>query len=103
MVLTGNARAGRRGAIRLDAAPPLREKAVIPSGQQRQGKLTPCHFQRIADRGACGKPPVVLQNRRPDQERTKTWGHDVRVLLQGNGARLPRRYRDDRAVRVRPS
>src|ERR1700675_190488 len=23
----------------------------------------------------------MLQNWRPDQERTKTWGHDVRVLL----------------------
>src|ERR1700729_2580229 len=70
-----------------------------------QGDLTPCHFQRIADWGACRKTRVVLQNRRPDQERTKTWGHDVRVLLfcrrtGGNGARLPRRYRDDRALRV---
>jgi len=27
----------------------------------------------------------VLQNRRPDQERTKTWGHDVRVLLSTYG------------------
>ena len=29
----------------------------------------------------------MLQNRRPDQERTKTWGHDVRVLLSTYGGR----------------
>jgi vancomycin aglycone glucosyltransferase len=29
----------------------------------------------------------VLQNRRPDQERTKTWGHDVRVLVSTYGGR----------------
>jgi hypothetical protein len=61
----------------------------VPSGRQRQrqGDLTPCHFQRIAGWGACGKTRVVLQNRRPDQERTKTWGHDVRVLLSAYGGR----------------
>ena len=35
--------------------------------------------------GACGKTRVVLQNRRLDQERTKTWGHDVRVLFTYGG------------------
>src|SRR5580704_5999711 len=59
----------------------------VPSGRQRQGDLTPCHFYRIADWGACGKTRVVLQNRRPDQERTKTWGHDVRVWLSTYGGR----------------
>jgi len=39
--------------------------------RQRQGDPTPCHFQRIAHRGACGKGRVGPQNRRPDQERTK--------------------------------
>ena len=29
----------------------------------------------------------MLQNRRLDQERTKTWGHDVRVLLSTYGGR----------------
>ena len=29
---------------------------------------TPCHSQRIAHRGACGKTPVVPQNRRPKPE-----------------------------------
>ena len=29
----------------------------------------------------------MLQNRRPDQERTKTWGHDMRVLLSTYGGR----------------
>jgi len=29
----------------------------------------------------------VLQNRRPDQELTKTWGHEVRVLLSTYGGR----------------
>jgi len=29
----------------------------------------------------------MLQNRRPDQERTKTWGQDVRVLLSTYGGR----------------
>jgi hypothetical protein len=42
---------------------------------------------RYSDWGACGKTRVVLQNRRPDQERTKTWGHDVRVLLSTYGGR----------------
>jgi hypothetical protein len=37
--------------------------------------------------GACRKTRVVRQNRRPDQERTKTWGHDVRVLLSTYGGR----------------
>jgi hypothetical protein len=37
--------------------------------------------------GGCGKTRVVLQNRRPDQERTKTWGHGVRVLLSTYGGR----------------
>ena len=37
--------------------------------------------------GACGKTRVVLQNRRLDQERTKTWGHDVRVLVLTYGGR----------------
>ena len=37
--------------------------------------------------GACGKTRVGPQNRRPDQERTKTWGHDVRVLLSTDGGR----------------
>ena len=41
----------------------------------------------MAHRGACGKTRVGLQNRRPDQERTKTWGHDVRVLLSTYGGR----------------
>ena len=45
----------------------------VPSGRQRQrqGALTPCHFQRIAHRGACGKTRVGPQNRRPDQERRR--------------------------------
>ena len=42
---------------------------------------------RAADWGACRKTRVVLQNRRPDQERTTTWGHDVRVLLSTYGGR----------------
>ncbi len=29
----------------------------------------------------------MVQNRRLDQERTKTWGHDVRVLLSTDGGR----------------
>jgi hypothetical protein len=41
----------------------------------------------MADWGACGKTRVVPQNWRPDQERTKTWGHDVRVLLSTYGGR----------------
>jgi hypothetical protein len=61
----------------------------FPSGRQRQrqGDLTPCHFQRIAHRGACGKTRVGPQNRRPDQERTKAWGHDAGVLLSTDGRR----------------
>ena len=70
-------------------APPLRKKVVSSQGRQRQrqGDLTPCHFQRIAHRGACGKTRVGPQNRRPEQERTKTWGHDVRVSLSTDGGR----------------
>jgi vancomycin aglycone glucosyltransferase len=37
--------------------------------------------------GACGKTRVGPQNRRPDQERTKPWGHDVRVLLSTDAGR----------------
>jgi hypothetical protein len=57
------------------------------NGRQRQGDLAPCHFQRIAHQGACGKTRVGPQNRRPDQERTKGWGHDVRVLLSTDRGR----------------
>ena len=34
-------------------------------GRQRQGVTTPCHYQRIAERGACGKAPVVPHTARP--------------------------------------
>ena len=70
-------------------APPLRKK-VVSSQRTTKAKARRSHslplltYSRL---GACGKARVVLQNRRPDQERTKTWGHDVRVLLSTYGGR----------------
>jgi hypothetical protein len=44
-------------------------------------------LQHIAHPGACGKTRVGPQNRRPNHERTKTWGHDASVLLSTDGGR----------------
>jgi hypothetical protein len=65
------------------------EGCQFPADDKGKGKEISllATFKRIADWGACGKTRVVLQNRRPDQERTKTWGHDVRVLLSTYGGR----------------
>ena len=43
------------------------QRLSVHSGQQkqRQGDLTPCHFQSITHRGTCGKARVVPHNRRP--------------------------------------
>jgi hypothetical protein len=55
-------------------APPLRKK-VVSSQRTTKAKARRSHslplltYSRL---GACGKTRVVLQNRRPDQERTKT-------------------------------
>jgi hypothetical protein len=44
MVLTGNARAGWRGAIRLCGAPPLRKKAVSPPDDKGREISLPATF-----------------------------------------------------------
>lgn len=56
-----------RQRVPVCGAPPRRETLVSPGGrqEQRQGDLSPCHSQLIAQWGACGKAPVVAQNRRP--------------------------------------
>lgn len=65
-----------------------RSKDLSPrTTRARQEDRTPCHFQRIALRGACGKTRVLPQNRRPDTAPTRKWGHDVRVLLSTYGGR----------------
>ena len=61
---------------------------------QRPTPAPPRHIQSIAARGACGKTRVGPQNRRPDHERTKTWGHDVCVLLSTDGDAVTNRWWD---------
>ena len=69
----------------------------VPSGRQKakaRRDLTPCHFQRIANWGLAARPGSCCRIVRPDQERTKTWGHDVRVLLSTYGDAVTNRWWD---------
>jgi len=74
-------------------APPLRQKVV---NSQRTTKARRCYSLPFLTYSRLGglRPRVVLQNRRPDQEWTKTWGHDVRVLLSNYGGRDDNRWWD---------
>jgi hypothetical protein len=70
-------------------AAPLREKVVSPQ-RTTKAKARRSHSLPLltySAPGACGKTRVGPQNRRPDQERTKPWGHDVRVLLSTDAGR----------------
>jgi hypothetical protein len=49
--------------------------------------LTAPHFRLIAQRGACGKPRVIGENRRPRPEPAETGVAKMRVLLSTAGAR----------------
>jgi hypothetical protein len=80
--------ATRSGGVEPWRTAASQEGCQFPADDKGKGKdFTPCHFQRIAHRGACGKARVGPQNRRLDQKWTKTWGHDVRVLLSTDGGR----------------
>jgi hypothetical protein len=68
-------------------APPLCKK-VVSSQRTTEAKARRSHSLPLltySAPGACGKTWVGPQNRRPDQESTKTWGHDVRVLSTDGG------------------
>ncbi len=58
----------RRGSIK------GRDKGLDRSPAKARRSPTPCHSQRIAHRGACGKTRVVPQNLRPKPERGVGFG-----------------------------
>src|SRR5215207_6966102 len=60
----------------------LRGDRPVHSGRSRGRRAsTPCHSQRITHRGACGKAPVVPQNRRAEAMTCGNRSRDVGVLL----------------------
>src|SRR4051794_5320866 len=79
---TSAAHGGPRYARRAAAA---RGGLSVHNGPRREkAHARPFHFQRIAHRGACGKPPIVPQNRRPGPEPADV-GWLMRVLLSTPG------------------
>src|SRR5690242_16550840 len=47
--------------------------------------VSPCHFQRIAHRGACGKTRVVVQNRPPKSQPAEMGGATLLSTYGGHG------------------
>ncbi|MGG2464670.1 DUF6309 family protein [Streptomyces sp. RGM 3693] len=55
--------------------------------KQRQGERSPCHSQRIARWGACRKPRVTAQNRRPMPQPAEMRARRACVVVDVWGAR----------------
>jgi hypothetical protein len=84
------------GAPNIDAAPritPATPAGRLPPTRSRddlagaRGDPTPCPFQLIAHRVACGKTRVVPQNRRPKARTCRNESREVRVLVTTWGSR----------------